>query len=275
MRTLIIPAAGKGSRFFKEGFIEPKPLIRLFTGNVMVVEALKPFLPHVDRIILLLPESISAPQKTALETELRELLDHRDDVDVHVVLHCIFHQPLGAAFSVLSAQGLLEEDSEVVVLNSDQVFQEDAIDEWFARIDDSTGQGLFYDGHILTFEVEDPEDKRWSFVEKSPEDRHGYVTRVVEKQPVSSEATCGAYYFRSWKFLRQSILKSVTNPENKVNNEFYLAPVYNALIELLQPMLALRPVRIGTYCINQDQFHSLGTPALLKEWHTKFCPHVD
>ena len=61
-------------------------------------------------------------------------------------------------------------------------------------------------------------------------DAAGWVTRVVEKQVISDEATVGIYNFRRGRdFVSgadQMIAKNL-----RVNGEFYVAPVYNELIE--------------------------------------------
>ena len=55
------------------------------------------------------------------------------------------------------------------------------------------------------------------------------VTEVAEKDPISNIATCGIYWYRRGsdfvKYADQMIEKNI-----RVNNEFYIAPVYNELI---------------------------------------------
>ena len=79
------------------------------------------------------------------------------------------------------------------------------------------------DGLIMTMTADDP---KWSFVGL---DGRRLVTRVVEKEVISNEATVGIYNFRRGSdFVRaaeQMIAKNL-----RVNNEFYVAPVYNELI---------------------------------------------
>ena len=57
----------------------------------------------------------------------------------------------------------------------------------------------------------------------------GYVTQVAEKRPISNIATCGIYWYRRGSdFVKYA--KQMIDKEIRVNNEFYIAPVYNELI---------------------------------------------
>ena len=104
------------------------------------------------------------------------------------------------------------------------------------------------DGLIMTMKANDP---KWSFVGFSED---GLVNQVVEKQVISDEATVGIYNFRrSQEFLRAA--ESMIAQNKRVNNEFYVAPVYNELITAGK--------RIGIYSIGADRegMYGLGTPA--------------
>ena len=77
------------------------------------------------------------------------------------------------------------------------------------------------------------------------------VTRVVEKQPISRRATVGIYNFaRGRDFVRAA--DAMMAKEIRVNNEFYVAPVYNELIA--------EGAHIGCYDIG-DRMHGLGVSA--------------
>ena len=55
------------------------------------------------------------------------------------------------------------------------------------------------------------------------------ITEVAEKNPISDIATCGIYWYRKGsdfvKAAEQLFEKNI-----RVNNEFYIAPVYNEVI---------------------------------------------
>jgi dTDP-glucose pyrophosphorylase len=76
---------------------------------------------------------------------------------------------------------------------------------------------------------------------------------VAEKKPISDIATCGIYWYKKGcdfvKYAHQMIEKNI-----KVNNEFYIAPVYN---ELLEDKKKLIPFYV-------NKMWGLGTPEDLK-----------
>ena len=80
------------------------------------------------------------------------------------------------------------------------------------------------DGAILTFESIHP---KWSYAKC---DKNNFVTEVAEKKVISKNATVGVYYWSKGKeyvkYAEQMIKKNI-----RVNNEFYVCPVYNEAIQ--------------------------------------------
>ena len=98
------------------------------------------------------------------------------------------------------------------------------------------------DGIVFSFNAVHP---KWSFVKMNS---RGFVTEVAEKKPISNVATCGIYWYRKGsdfvRYAEQMIEKDI-----RVNNEFYIAPVYNELIEdglSLIPFYVHKMYGIGT-----------------------------
>ena len=60
-------------------------------------------------------------------------------------------------------------------------------------------------------------------------DNNGLVSEVAEKNPISDNATVGFYYWKCGsdfvKYAEQMIEKNI-----RVNNEFYVCPVFNEAI---------------------------------------------
>jgi dTDP-glucose pyrophosphorylase len=134
-----------------------------------------------------------------------------------------------------------------MLANSDQWVDAD-IDEYLATMDRSAADGL-----IMTMTADDP---KWSFVGL---DRDGLVTRVVEKQVISDKATVGIYNFRRGRdFVRAA--DTMIARDLRVNGEFYVAPVYNQLIE--------DRARIAIFDVGREGagMHGLGIPADLNRF---------
>ena len=99
------------------------------------------------------------------------------------------------------------------------------------------------DGAILTFEAIHP---KWSYAKCNEE---GFVTEVAEKKVISKNATVGVYYWKHGsdyvKSAEEMIEKNI-----RVNNEFYVCPVFNEAIEDKK--------KIKTFDI--EKMWGLGTP---------------
>ena len=79
------------------------------------------------------------------------------------------------------------------------------------------------DGIILTFEAN---DNKWSYAKT---DENGLVTEVKEKEIISKHATTGVYAYRKgYEFVKYA--ENMIKANKRVNNEFYVCPVYNEYI---------------------------------------------
>jgi NDP-sugar pyrophosphorylase family protein len=231
MLDIVIPMAGYGSRFTKAGFHLPKPLIDV-NGQPMirrVIENLKPALPH-RFIFLALEEHL---QKYNLSRLLPEWAGSQTVcVPVRQVTE-------GAACTVLLAREFLRPDHDMMIANSDQLVDVSCTE----YITWSRQENV--DGSILVFE---DNDLKWSYARVNPA---GEIVEVAEKKAISSLATVGIYYFRSGqhfvKAADQMISKNI-----RVNNEFYVCPVYNEMIQKKQ--------RLMPWKIAKSAMHGIGTP---------------
>jgi dTDP-glucose pyrophosphorylase len=231
--NIVIPMAGRGSRFVSAGFSVPKPLIPL-GGKPMiqwVVENVRPARPH-RFIFLVLADHIE--RHPDVELTLRGLCPGCEIVRVSEVTE-------GAACTVLLARGLINEDAPLMIANSDQYVDAD-INDYLAEMDRAEADGL-----IMTFWSDHP---KWSYCRL---DEHGGVLNVVEKQVVSNEATVGIYNFRRGSdFVRAA--DQMIRDDTRVNGEFYVAPTYNLLIAAGGHVV---PMNIGR---EFEEMHGLGTP---------------
>lgn len=206
MLNIVIPMAGRGSRFAKEGYVMPKPLIDVH-GKPMIEVVTNNIRPECEHrfIYLCLQEHL---EKYDLANRLKEMSPNCIVVPVNQVTE-------GAACTVLLAEKYIDNGDMLMMANSDQYVDID-INEYIRAIEDS-------DGLIMTMYADDP---KWSFIKY---DDRKYVTIVREKEVISNEATVGIYNFKKGsdfvKYAHQMIDKNI-----RVNNEFYVAPVYNEMI---------------------------------------------
>ncbi len=210
MLTIVLPIAGRGSRFSAAGYTLPKPLIPVRGAPMIeaVVRNVRPRCPHRFVFVALREHLALYP----LEAVLRREAPGAAVIAVDGVTE-------GAACTVLAARHLIDSDQPLMLANSDQ-WVDAGIDDYLAEMDRRHADGL-----IMTMKASDP---KWSFVGL---DESGLVTRVVEKSVISDEATVGIYNFRRGRDFVWAADRMIAK-NLRVNNEFYVAPVYNELIAL-------------------------------------------
>jgi len=237
MLNIVIPMAGAGSRFSKAGFKDPKPLIPVHNKPMiqLIIENLRPLEQH--RFIFIC-------QRQHIQTyDLHEKLNGWAPGCKIVEINGMTE---GAACTVLAAVEYINNDDALMIANSDQYVDLDI------NIYLNNFLNKEIDGLIMTMHADDP---KWSFVGLEGE----LVTRVVEKEVISNEATVGIYNFRHGSSFVQAANEMI-NLDQRVNGEFYVAPTYNSLIKDGQ--------KIGIYNIGKegDGMHGLGIPEDLEKF---------
>ncbi len=233
MLTIVIPMAGRGSRFADAGYELPKPLIPIH-GVPMIEVVVRNLAPSEPARFVFLCQAEHL-RTFAFEADLRQAAPGCEIVPVDGITE-------GAACTVLLAEAVIDPDDVLVIANSDQ---------WVDRTMDVHLAALRrdeLDGLIMTMTADDP---KWSFVRMGDD---GQVTEVVEKVVISDEATVGIYTFaRGGDFVRAA--KAMIAADERVNGEFYVAPVYNQLIAA--------GARIGIDNVGSvgDGMYGLGIPA--------------
>jgi NDP-sugar pyrophosphorylase family protein len=208
MLTVVIPMAGRGSRFAEVGYEKPKPLLPVH-GVPMIEVVVRNLTPREPSRFVFICRREHVDQYGFVPA-LRDVAPGCEIITVDQVTE-------GAACTVMLAERAVDPEDVLVIANSDQWVDCD-IEAHLALL---RNQGL--DGLIMTMTADDP---KWSFVEL---DSHELVTNVVEKEVVSNEATVGIYTFaRAGDFFRSA--KAMIAAEKRVNGEFYVAPAYNELI---------------------------------------------
>ncbi len=231
---VLIPMAGAGSRFAKEGYTFPKPLIDV-NGKPMIQTVVENLDFDCEYIFLV--------RKSHLEdyTGLVDTLDRITNGKFNYIE--VDGLTEGAACTALLAERLIDSDEDLLIANSDQVVEYQP--QNFLMLKNQTD----CDAMVYTFNAVHP---KWSFVKTNS---RGFVTEVAEKRPISNIATCGIYWYRRGsdfvRYAHQMIEKNI-----RVNNEFYIAPIYNELIED-------RKTLIPFYV---DKMWGIGTPEDLRHF---------
>lgn len=243
--SLLIPAAGKGSRFSDVGIDIPKPLIPIREIPMLVWVIANFPLNKNDRVKILCQKSHQIPLH--LSPYLSKFEFQIDFLEIDFWTE-------GPAHSLEILLLGLESNLPVISANSDQYIFGDLV-PFFEEVKSGKSSG-----QILTMNAS---SSAWSYVGRN---ESGKVIRVVEKEEISNEATVGVYGWRSVATLR-SCLAWQREVGMKVNNEFYVAPSYQFLIR--------ESKEIFTYSIGDHEagIQGLGTPNDLNNFLSS--KHID
>lgn len=228
--NVLIPMAGAGSRFQQAGYTFPKPLIDV-EGKPMIQVVVENLNIDANYIFVVQKEH---REKYNLDTLLNLISPNCKVVEVDGLTE-------GAACTALLAKEHIDNDNPLFFANSDQFVEWDST-EFMYKMNETDA-----DGGIVSFRATHP---KWSFAKV---DENGLVTEVAEKNPISDIATVGYYYWKHGsdfvKYAEEMIEKDI-----RVNNEFYVCPVFNQAIEAGK--------EIRTFDI--PKMWGLGTPEDLK-----------
>ena len=148
----------------------------------------------------------------------------------------------GAVETCLVAESAIDDEDAVVVMDCDLEFRSKRYNELVANAlsvsaDEADG------GALVSFESDNP---RYSYALVDDEDR---VLRTAEKDPISTHALCGAYFFGSGKDFKR-IAHQLLEDGTHGKAEFYVSLLYNYLLD------EGKVIRLAT----MEEYYSYGTP---------------
>lgn len=225
---LIMPMGGGGTRFGDKGFDLPKPLIRLQGKPFFywAVQSIVHFMDVQDIIFVVLQDHID---RFDIDKEILALYPW---AKIQVIPHVLD----GAVLTCCEGIKLVVDDCPVLFNDCDHAF---ICERFYDHCKKDRLDGI--DGALLTFISDDP---AYSYVRF---DREGRVIGTIEKQVVSNEAICGAYYFKSADIFSEAVKEYL---DRCSYSEYFVSGVYNEMIAKGQ--------YVTTFSI--DEHISFGTP---------------
>ena len=204
---LIMPMGGAGSRFFKNGFVMPKPLIEI-NG--------KPFLYWATR-------SIEKYVELA-DITFVVLKQHIAEFNIDKVISKYFPQAKieavdfeevksGPVMTCLAGLKNIQDEQPILFNDCDHMFACENFSE------DMNCGNWDYDGALLTF---NSDQSQFSYIEYN-NDR---IVGTVEKKVVSNHAICGAYMVRNAKMFCDMAEEYLKNCNY---SEFFVSGIYNVM----------------------------------------------
>ena len=237
---IIMPMAGEGSRFLKEGWTTPKPLIEL-KGIPLFQRAISSV--RIDGVpmkysFIVRQEHID---KYGIDKGIRTLLSEAN-------IFSVLKTTRGAVETCLMAESAIADEDGVVVMDCDLEFRSEAYLKGIREILSQPAEQA-EGGMLVSFDSNEP---RYSYAEV---DADNNVIRTAEKEVISNHALCGAYFFSTGKgFLR--VAHRLLNEPVFTKPEYYVSLLYNYLLADGE-RVKLAPM---------EAFYSYGTPEELKRY---------
>ncbi len=232
--------AGEGSRFLKEGWTTPKPLIEL-KGVPLFKRAIGSV--AVD----------GAPMKYSFIVRKEHIDRYHIDEQIKALLpdaNVFFVEKTtrGAVETSLIAELAIAVDDSIVVMDCDLEFRSKGYTQGIKAILEQP-VGEVNGGLLVSFESTEP---RYSYAEV---DEDMIVRRTAEKEVISHHALCGAYFFSSAKGFLNAAHRLLNEPVF-TKPEYYVSLLYNYLLANGET------VRLAT----MEEYYSYGTPEELKRF---------
>ncbi len=234
--NIIFPMAGANNFFNEKEYPYPKPLIEIF-GTTMIGLVIKNFssLPNACFTFILDEQENN---KFHLSDSINLICENQKNF--------IFAkaQTKGAACSAMLAVDIIEEEEELIISNSDQLFDSSFVDilEHFRKENAHAG--------VITHDSAHP---RWSYVLEEDD----LVIESQEKRPISKNAICGFYYFKKAKYFFESAELMIIKG-NMTDDLYYISPCLNEMI--------LKGRRVLNYKIANDSYHTFYSPQKITEY---------
>ncbi|MBL7196559.1 MAG: NTP transferase domain-containing protein [Candidatus Omnitrophica bacterium] len=239
----LLPLAGKGSRFIKQGHKVPKPLIKI-NDKPMIIKAAS-FLPKSDKYIFACRgEHLD---QHPLENEIRKVYPDSKIVRIDEITE-------GQACTC--EIGLKEEDLEssllIAACDNGMLWDRDKYQRLISAKD--TDAVVWSFRHHPASE-RNPEMYGWIKVDERQEAKGISVKVPISDNPYQDHAVVGTFYFKKAKFFIDA-LERLRKDNIKINGEFYVDSCVNELIKMG------RKVKV----FEVDSYICWGTPVDLKTY---------
>jgi UDP-N-acetylglucosamine diphosphorylase / glucose-1-phosphate thymidylyltransferase / UDP-N-acetylgalactosamine diphosphorylase / glucosamine-1-phosphate N-acetyltransferase / galactosamine-1-phosphate N-acetyltransferase len=232
--NIIIPMAGEGTRFPKDKYKVPKPLINI-NGKPMIQHAIESLqLPGTYHFII---------RNDSYYDQICTLL-HKILPDAKII--SVEETTEGPASSCLLFADDVNNEEELIICNCDQIMW------WDSELFLATCRYHKYDGVVVTYHT-DTEKNSYAKINKK-----GFVTEIREKIVLSNISLTGIHYWRKGKYFVESALDMISCEDRAPNGEFYVGPSYNHMIK--------NGLSVGVHHIPNEQHNPVGVPEDLKSY---------
>ena len=237
--NIIIPIGGKGERFVKQGYLQPKPLIQILNKRMIeyVIDNLT--LTSEDKVFIIYNRNLNSYGFLFLEF-IRSRYPFINLIEIH--------DTKGAAETLFIGVDYILRNfpycKKSIILDCDTFYTENIIDA-FRNSDDNM---VFYTKNTDINPI-------YSYI--SFDENSSIINDIQEKVKISDNANTGAYAFADINVLHE-YCKHVLDNNITFNNEPYTSCV-------ISEMLKDDYVFTG-YMLSNDRVFSLGTPEAVERY---------
>ena len=228
--NIVIPMAGLGSRFSKEGFKNIKPLIPL-NGKTFIEWSIDSVdFNNIETNFIFI----------TLEEHYNLLFSHLKGIKPDCVVLSVPKLTRGAVETALTAEKYINNDDPLIITNSDQIFEWNK-DKYIEYLNETKT-----DADVI---VVNADTDKFSYIQL---DENNYGIRLAEKEVISDNALVGIHYWRKGRYFVDSG-KELIERDIRSKNEYYVSLSYNLLIE--------KKMKVTCYKLGEhEKYLSIGTP---------------
>lgn len=236
MINILIPSMGD-SIFFKDYFF-PKPLTEI-KGKTILEMVIDNYNSIKDKNFIFVFNHEDC-NKFHLDLSVKILAERSKIIKLH-------NQTAGALCTCLMAIDHIDNETPLVITNSDQIINVDymSVFDHFDKLNADAGLIIFPDIH-----------PRWSYAVL----KENEVVEVAEKRPFSKNAIAGFYYYKHGCDFINAAKKALIK-QSCLNGKYYISSSINELILLGK--------KICFYNIQKNQYSSFYSPEKIKEYEDK------
>jgi len=214
----LIPLAGRGSRFAKVGYKDPKPLIDV-SGKPMIVQAANYLPKSTDNIFVCLGEHLDS---YPLEEEIKKVYTDAKIVRIDEVTE---GQAITCALGLTNTDG----NAPLLIAATDNGMLYDKA-KYQALLDDQKVDAIVWTFRHHQSSKNNPQMYGW--VKTHDETVKGVsVKKAISDDPFNDHAIVGTFYFRTVQYFNEA-LEGLIKKNVRVNGEFYVDSLVDELINM-------------------------------------------
>lgn len=234
--NIIIPLGGKGERFVKCGYLQPKPLIQILDKCMIEYVLDNLTIAENDKVFIIYNSQLNSHNFSEFITSkysyihLIEINDTKGAAETlflgidHILKNCIHHD-------------------KCLVLDCDTFYTEDIVEIFKKSVDNTIFFRKNYDTNAL-----------YSYIDL---DDTSTIINIKEKEKITDDANTGAYAFNDINLL-YDYCKLVIENNITFNNEPYISCVIS---EMIKSKILFKGCELKADCV-----FSLGTPAEIDKY---------